>query len=145
MSGEEGSCAPGSSPPPLPFPFLPLPRTPAQALRSLALAEFPKRCPPPGGEGEGSRPRQAWGEIPRPLPLSPTPPSPLISQCCPGAWGEASAGAWEGGGGDPGREMGGGDSRQPYPVQTPCPSDQPAHPLLTNLCIPWTQVDLTQL
>lgn len=101
---------------------------------ALPWRNSPSGAPHLAGEGEGSRPRQAWGEIPRPLPLSPTPPSPLISQCCPRAWGEASAGAWEGGGGDPGREMGGwGDSRQPYPVQTPCPSDQPAHPLLISI------------
>lgn len=78
------------------------------------------------GEGEGSRPRQAWGEIPRPLPLGPTPPSPLISQrrppAAPRAWGEANAGAWEGGGGGqrgggwwPGAQSGPSPSRSVAP------------------------------
>lgn len=66
---------------------------------------------PPAREGEVNRPGQAWGEIPRPLPLGPTPLSSLISQrrppAAPRAWGVASAGALEGEGGDR-EEMGGG-------------------------------------
>lgn len=81
------------------------------------------------GEGEGSRPRQAWGEIPHPLPLG---PSLLISQRRPPAalraWGEASAGAWEGGGGGLRRRwvVAGGPER-PRPAQIPCPLVQPSH------------------
>lgn len=71
VSGEEGSCAPGPS---LSLPLLPLLSVgpPAQAPWSPRSAvEFPQQSPPTpnlAGEGEGSRPRQAWGEIPRPLP-----------------------------------------------------------------------------
>ena len=135
MSGEEGSCAPGPSLSP-PLLLLSL-GPPAQARRSPRRAvEFPQRCPPTWrGRGKGSRSRQAWGEIPRPLPLGPTPPSPLISQQRPPAalraWGEASAGAWEGGGG--GRE---GDGWWPGAQSGPPGPDvllpRPACPPLTS-------------
>lgn len=91
------------------------------------------------GRGEGSRPRQAWGEIPRPLPLGPTPPSPLISQqrppAAPRAWGEASAGAWEsaavGGGGSKGEGRGRRWGR-PEPQSLRCLAPQCASPPLTR-------------
>lgn len=71
VSGEEGSCAPVPSLSPPLFPLLSV-GPPAQARWSPRSAvEFPQRSPPTpnlAGEGEGSRPRQAWGEIPRPLP-----------------------------------------------------------------------------
>lgn len=121
-----------SSPPP------PLPRTPGPGSQRNGI---PPAVPPHlAGEGEGSRPRQAWGEIPRPLPLGPTPPSPLISQqrppAAPRAWGEASAGAWESAAGREGRgrRWGGPEpqsprclapqSSLPTPHQTPpcCPA-----------------------
>ena len=111
-----------SSPPP------PLPRTPGPG--SLRNGIPPAVPPHLAGEGEGSRPRQAWGEIPRPLPLGPTPPSPLISQqrppAAPRAWGEASAGAWESGAGRVGRGRRWGAQNPSRPDVLPLsPASQP--------------------
>jgi hypothetical protein len=56
-------------PSPPPFSCLdPSPGFPeSSSLRSAV--EFPQCAPHLAGDGEGSRPGQAWGEIPRPLPL----------------------------------------------------------------------------
>lgn len=131
-----------SSPPPLPR--TPSPGSPEPSQRG----GIPLAVPPPTwrGRGRGSRPRQAWGEIPRPLPLGPTPPSPLISQqrppAAPRAWGEASAGAWEGGGGDregdgwwPGAQSGppGPDILPPSLACPPLTSPPPGCPACKDL------------
>ena len=113
VSGEEGSCAPRPSLSPPLFPLLSV-GPPAQARRSpRSAAEFPQRSPPATptwrGRGRGAGPGRRGGKFPAPSP-GPTPANPLISQrrppAAPRAWGEASAGAWEGGGG--GRGGGGG-------------------------------------
>lgn len=106
VSGEEGSCAPGPSLSPPVFPLLSV-GPPAQArLSPPSAVEFPQRsppCPQPGGGGGGEQAQAGVGGNSPPPPRGPTPPNPLISQrrppAAPRAWGEASAGAWEGGGG----------------------------------------------
>ncbi|XP_037669721.1 basic proline-rich protein-like [Choloepus didactylus] len=113
-SGEEGSCA---RVPSLPGPQDPSPGSPEPPPRR----GIPRAAPPPGGQGAGSRPVQAWGEVPAPSPgrgssdLPAPPPGPG------GGWRRCVGGRGRGPG------SGGGPGAPRYDP-TPAPSQSPLSP-----------------
>lgn len=112
---------------------------------ALPAVEFPQRCPRPGRGGGGE---QAQAGVGGNSPSHPHEPNSSESSDLPvlppGLGGRPAQVRGRAGAGTQGGRW--GYSIQPYPVQTPCPSGLPAHPLLVPVClVPWAQADLAQL
>lgn len=110
---------------------------------ALPAVEFPQRCPPPGRGGGGEQAQAGVGGNSPSHPPEPNSSESSDLPVLPRGLGGGQRRCVGGRGRGP-REGDGGYSMQPYPVQTPCPSGLPAHPLLVCL-VPWAQADLAQL